>query len=232
MEREERAREREEREWQAERVKSGKQCENNSSDWLNSLREAAELYTSLPASVISDYQQLKQALLTGSIVFPVMRDSGCTGMVVSEEVLPDVDPALCPKVKVADSLGRIDEFPLVRCFLRCPYYTGWASATRAPLKFATVLIGNIPDAVDLPVARILQDADGPKTTLPEQPRKKLTSVGKSETISNHPITPSAVPSSVTHSSTTQVCAVQTRASQMKRVHSLVLSELHSLKVTP
>ncbi|MPC63260.1 hypothetical protein E2C01_057355 [Portunus trituberculatus] len=100
-----------------------------------------------------------------------------------------------------------------------PYDTGLASAARAPLKFATVLIGNIPDAVDLPAARILQDTDGPKITLPEQPREKLTSVeqpqekltsvGKSETISNHPITPSAVPSSVTHSSTTQVCAVQT-----------------------
>ncbi|KAK8392304.1 hypothetical protein O3P69_017707 [Scylla paramamosain] len=34
------------------------------------------------------------------------------------------------KIKVADYLGRTDEFPLVQCFLRCPYYSGWVNAAR------------------------------------------------------------------------------------------------------
>ncbi|MPC41363.1 hypothetical protein E2C01_034952 [Portunus trituberculatus] len=94
-------------------------------------------------------------------------------------------------------------------------------------KFATVLIGNIQNAVDLPAARILQDAYGPKT-IPEQSREKLTLVGKSETISNYPITPSVVPSSATRSSTTQdssrtsACLTRAREGEYGLLHPLFL----------
>ncbi|KAG0718268.1 hypothetical protein GWK47_052762 [Chionoecetes opilio] len=74
----------------------------------------------------------------------IIRDTGCSGVVVSEDALPDIDPSLCPKVKVADYLGRTNDFPVVRCYLRCPFYTGWTDAVRAPLKVASALIGNIP----------------------------------------------------------------------------------------
>ncbi|XP_050708029.1 uncharacterized protein LOC126993204 [Eriocheir sinensis] len=52
----------------------------------------------------------------------------------------------CKKVTVYDYLGRPDTFPVVRCYLKCPYYEGWADAIRAPIKFATAMIGDIPGA--------------------------------------------------------------------------------------
>ena len=48
----------------------------------------------------------------------IIRDTRCSGVVVSEEALPDIDLSLCPKVQVADYLGRIDEFPVVKRYLR------------------------------------------------------------------------------------------------------------------
>ena len=71
---------------------------------------------------------------------------------ISEDALPDVDPSLCPKVQLCDYLGRVDVFPVVRGYFRCLYYTdytGWTEAVRAPIKFATALVGNIPEVKDL-----------------------------------------------------------------------------------
>ncbi|KAK8397147.1 hypothetical protein O3P69_004682 [Scylla paramamosain] len=78
----------------------------------------------------------------------IIRDTGCSGVVVSEEMLSDIDPSLFPKVKVSDYLGHVDEFPVVRCYLWCPFYMGCTDAVRAPIKFATALVGNIPGVND------------------------------------------------------------------------------------
>ena len=42
-----------------------------------------------------------------------------------------------------DYIERAYVFPVVRCFLRCPYFEGWVDAVRAPLKFCSVLVGNV-----------------------------------------------------------------------------------------
>ena len=56
--------------------------------------------------------------INGSWSSSIIRNTGCSGVVVSEETLLDIDPSLCPKVQVADYLGRIDEFPVVKRYLR------------------------------------------------------------------------------------------------------------------
>lgn len=86
--------------------------------------------------------------INGSWVSTILRDTGCSCVVVSEEALPDVDTVGCERVKLADYLGREDSFPLVKCFIRCPYYVGWVMAVRAPIKFCSVLVGNVPGAKD------------------------------------------------------------------------------------
>ncbi|KAK8386995.1 hypothetical protein O3P69_017974 [Scylla paramamosain] len=86
--------------------------------------------------------------ISGSWASTIIRYTGCSGIVVSEEVLPNIDPSLFPKVKVADYLGRVDEFPVVRCYLQCRLYTGWTDAVRPPIKFATAFVGNIPGVND------------------------------------------------------------------------------------
>ena len=63
-------------------------------------------------------------------------------------MLPDAITTNVPNVDVYDYLGRVDTFPVIKCYLRCPYYTGWVNAIRAPIKFCSVLVGNISDVLD------------------------------------------------------------------------------------
>ena len=84
--------------------------------------------------------------VNGARVSTIVRDTGCSCVIVSEQALPDYDVSHCKMVKIADYLGRVDEFPQVRCYLRCPYFEGWVQALRAPIKFCSVLLGNVPGA--------------------------------------------------------------------------------------
>ena len=74
----------------------------------------------------------------------IIRDTGCNCVIVSEEAIPNTNVSLCPKVHVEDYLGQVCEFPLVQCFIRCPYYISWVNFVRAPMKRSTILIGNLP----------------------------------------------------------------------------------------
>ena len=84
--------------------------------------------------------------INGSRVSTIVRDTGCTCVLVSEEVLPDVDVSSCRKIPVVDYLGCVDHFPLVRCYMHFPYYDGWVNAVRAPIKLCSVLIDNVEGA--------------------------------------------------------------------------------------
>ena len=94
--------------------------------------------------------------INGSWSSSIIRDTGCSGVVISKEALPDINPSLYPKVQVADYLGHIDEFSVIKCYLGCPFYTSWTDAVRALIKFASALVGNIPG---------VQDADSPDSLL-------------------------------------------------------------------
>ncbi|XP_076064947.1 uncharacterized protein LOC143038987 [Oratosquilla oratoria] len=52
--------------------------------------------------------------INGSWTSTIVRDTGCNCVLVSEEAVPGADVSLCPKVSVADFLGRVNEFPVVR----------------------------------------------------------------------------------------------------------------------
>ncbi|XP_037774039.1 uncharacterized protein LOC119570315 [Penaeus monodon] len=91
---------------------------------------------------------LANGTVNGQRVSTILRDSGCSCVLISNEVLPDIDISNNKLVKVCDYLGRVDYFPQVRCYITCPYFVGWTNALRAPLKFCSVLIGNIPGVRD------------------------------------------------------------------------------------
>ena len=97
--------------------------------------------------------------VNGSRVSTILRDTGCSCIIVSESVLPDLDTTQCKMVKIADYLGREDSFPQVRCFIKSPYFDGWADVVRAPIKFCSVLIGNVPGARDpnIPPTDLIRD---------------------------------------------------------------------------
>lgn len=70
----------------------------------------------------------------GAWTSTIIRDTGRSSLIVSEEALPDVDTTDCRKVTVSGYLGRPDTFPLVRCYLKCPHYDCWGDAIRAPIE--------------------------------------------------------------------------------------------------
>ena len=83
--------------------------------------------------------------VNGSRVSTILRDTGCSCIIVADEILPDHDNPL-RYAKIFDFLGRENSFPVVKCYIRCPFYDGWAEVVKAPLKFCSVLIGNVKGA--------------------------------------------------------------------------------------
>ncbi|XP_068247850.1 uncharacterized protein [Palaemon carinicauda] len=85
--------------------------------------------------------------VNGVTVSKILRDTGCTGVVVSEDLIPDPGTN-CSYSTLIDYLGRKDRLPIVKIYLKCNLFTGWVNAVRAPLKYCTVLLGNIPGVQD------------------------------------------------------------------------------------
>ncbi|XP_066952537.1 uncharacterized protein [Macrobrachium rosenbergii] len=86
--------------------------------------------------------------VNGTWVSTILRDTGCSGLIISDILVPQ--PKGNVKMsKLTDYLGRVDEFPVVRVYLRCPWFTGWCNAVRAPIKYCSVLLGNIPGVANL-----------------------------------------------------------------------------------
>ena len=86
--------------------------------------------------------------INGMHVSSIMRDTGCSAVLVSEQCLPFLDVDKCEKVQVSDFLGRVSTFPKVKCYLKCDFYDGYVDAIRAPLSHCSVLVGNIPGVRD------------------------------------------------------------------------------------
>jgi len=73
----------------------------------------------------------------------VMLDTGCSTIIVKDSLV-NSKYKLGKMVKVYDYLGRPNYFPKIRCFIKSKFFTGWANAIAAPIKFAEVLIGCVP----------------------------------------------------------------------------------------
>ena len=87
---------------------------------------------------------LSSGTVNDSYVSTIYRDTGCSSIIVANEVLPNVDVSKCKTTKVSDYLGNVSTFPIVRCYIKCDFFEGFADAIRAPIKFCSVLLGNIP----------------------------------------------------------------------------------------
>ena len=120
-------------------------CKNDSecSDRPNDIAKFADvLNDNIPLKFIAT------GSINGSPVSTIVRDTGCSTVIVSENCLPFINPDDCSKVKVANYLGQISEFPVVKCYLKCAFYDGFVNAVRAPLSNCAVLVGNLPGVKD------------------------------------------------------------------------------------
>lgn len=86
--------------------------------------------------------------INGSNVSTILRDTGCTCVIVACDVFPNLDTTKLSKVDLSDYLGRITKFPMVKCYLKCDFYDGWVDAILAPIKCCSVIVGNIPGVRD------------------------------------------------------------------------------------
>ena len=86
--------------------------------------------------------------VNGRPVSTILRDSGCSSLLVSNTLLPNLDVSKCRLKTVHDYLGRVNKFPVTRVHLNCHLYSGLVEAIVAPLKFCSVLLGNIPGVKD------------------------------------------------------------------------------------
>ena len=93
---------------------------------------------------VASNEYMTSGTVNGSQVSTILRDTGCSCVIVSEEVLPNTNVGNCKKVKICDFLGRESVFPLVKCYIRCPFFEGFIDVVRAPIKFCSVLLGNAP----------------------------------------------------------------------------------------
>ena len=55
--------------------------------------------------------------VNGTTISTICRDTGCSSVIISESILPDANTTSVPTVDVYDYLGRVDTFPVIKCYL-------------------------------------------------------------------------------------------------------------------
>ena len=98
---------------------------------------------------LGGHEYLSSGSVNGKVAPRILRDTGCSCVIVSDRIMSDTDVSDCKKVTLYDYLGRADSFPVVRCYIECEYYTGYVDAVCAPIKFCDVLFGNCEHFNDL-----------------------------------------------------------------------------------
>ena len=87
---------------------------------------------------------LSEGYVNGQRVSAVWRDTGCSCVLVSEDVLSKPLSDKSPRVTLCDYMGNPKEFPTERIYLKCGFFEGFTRAVIVPLKFCRVIVGNIP----------------------------------------------------------------------------------------
>jgi hypothetical protein len=126
--------------------------------------------------------------INGTRVSSIWRDTGCSCVIVAEQVLPNLDVENCRKINISDYLGNSKCFPVVRCYLKCDFYNGFVDAVRAPIKFCSVLVGNIPGVKDLKITGVSTNEHNLPVSNPSLPNHKVAVVTRSQkTKAIHPL---------------------------------------------
>ena len=84
--------------------------------------------------------------VNGLNVSTIVRDTACEAVLVSNDCLPNVNLDNSNKITVCDFLGKPTSLPVARCYISCPFFEGFVNAIKAPLKYCSVLIGNVKGA--------------------------------------------------------------------------------------
>ena len=75
-------------------------------------------------------------------------DTGCTCIIVSESVVPNLVDENCRRVPVTDFVGNCYQLPATRVLSNRKFFYGWTDAFVAPIKSCAVFVGNVSGVVD------------------------------------------------------------------------------------
>lgn len=194
--------------------------------------------------------------VNGSYVSTILRDTGCSAILVSEQCLPFANTKNSRKVSVTDYLGRVSYFPIVKCYIRCQYFDGYVDAIRAPLAHCSVLIGNVPGVsddinivFDVPASFEPNSQSGftsVSSPLLDSSSSELSLEGNKSNIPNRPLSVSDLNSKLEEvenstemesKPTIQCVAIgnvitRSKLKQNSLIHPLVAPTISSLKLTP
>ena len=79
-----------------------------------------------------------QGTVNGIEVSKILRDTGCSTVVVSSELIQDLDKNNCEYAELSDYIGRKDSWPVVSCNIDCKLFSGRVNAVVAPIKHCAV----------------------------------------------------------------------------------------------
>ena len=86
--------------------------------------------------------------VNGMNVSTILRDTGYSCVVVSDKLFPDIECGSLDTAELSDYLGRKHTWPVVRCYNDCHLFKGWVNAVVAPIKYCSLLLGNIKEVLD------------------------------------------------------------------------------------
>ena len=88
---------------------------------------------------------------------------------MSEDVLSKQLSDKSPRVTLCDYMGNSKEFPTERIYLKCRFFEGFTRAVIVPLKFCSVIVGNIPGVKDIEDPFENQEVSRSRYRQPEAP---------------------------------------------------------------
>ena len=122
------------------------QCKNPRSNNNNnsSNNDVANINFATIGNVAPEYMAC--GTVNGLNVSTIVRDTACEAVLISDDCLPNLTTENSETINVCDFLGNPTSLPVARCYISCPFFEGFVNAIRAPLKYCSVLIGNVPGA--------------------------------------------------------------------------------------
>ena len=92
-----------------------------------------------------DKQYLSSGTVNGIFVSDIYRDTGCSTLVVSDKLVPKALLNDNRTEVLYDYLGRPSRWPVAEVYFHCNYFEGWRKAVVAPIKWCSVLVGNLKE---------------------------------------------------------------------------------------
>ena len=123
-------------------------CPKNPAAFVDRFRSDRDKVSFCNTHSLSDKYKC-DGTINGTAVSNLIRDTGCSRIIVADRLLPEAKEL--STIEVSDYLGRENEFPVVKTYVDCKYFRGWADLVKAPLQFADALIGNVEGVLDNPI---------------------------------------------------------------------------------